>query len=71
MGGRGGEPGNNKGKKRVDPWEWLKDVETDRLKTYVSRSKHLGKKKDPQERNIHSVFFHAKKILMDRGSKCD
>ncbi len=62
MGGRGRkqEPKNR------NSWEWLKDVETDRLENYIKRSRYLGDKPDPQGRSIHDVGYHAERELKRR-----
>lgn len=67
MGGRGGHFEADKEIEREDTWEWLKDVETKRLKKYIKRSKYLENQYDPQGRSIHDVGFWAQKELNRRG----
>jgi hypothetical protein len=49
-----------------DSWQWLQDVNDDRLQNYIKRSNYLADKKDPQGRSIHDVAFHAERELKRR-----
>tara|TARA_B100000614_G_scaffold121254_1_gene108615 strand:- start:128 stop:322 length:195 start_codon:yes stop_codon:yes gene_type:complete len=62
MGGRG----LNHQRKNTDRWDWLQDVETQRLKNYINRSTYLSGKPDPTGRSIHDVAYWAEKELEKR-----
>jgi hypothetical protein len=64
MGGRGGNV--QKSTNNADRWDWLKDVEDNRLKNYIKKSMYLEGKADPLGRSIHHVAYWAEKELERR-----
>lgn len=63
MGGIGLNP-----KRRIkERWDWLQEVDTNRLKNYIKRSNYLTNQADPEGRSIHDVGFWAEKELARRG----
>lgn len=64
MGGRGGDV--QKIKENSDRWDWLQDVEDNRLENYIKRSMYLEGQADPTGRAIHDVGYWAEKELLRR-----